>query len=232
MVPHMSDDELMQLRRGGHDPQKVYNAYKRAMEHGGRPTVILAHTVKGYGLGEAGEGRNTTHQQKKLNEQALDRTSARASRSPFPKKPRATARSTARPTTAPKSLTCTSAARKLGGFMPQPHRGGRAIEAPPLDHFDESLAGSTGRDVSSTMALRPRAALLLKHPEIGKLIVPIIPDEGRTFGMESLFRQFGIYASQGQLYKPHDQDMLSVLQGRRTARFSRKESPKPARWLR
>ena len=170
--------------------------------------MILAHTIKGYGLGEAGEGRNITHQQKKLNE-AGDRALPLALRDSHSGRGGA------------QRVVLPAARRQPGDGLParappaagrlhaEPQRPRRAtIEAPPLEYFKESLEGSAGREVSSTMAFVRVLTLLLKHPEIGKRVVPIIPDEARTFGMESLFRQFGIYASQGQLYKPHDAEMF------------------------
>jgi pyruvate dehydrogenase E1 component len=206
MVADMSDDELHRLSRGGHDPQKVYNAYKRALEHHGTPTVILAHTVKGYGLGSA-EARNATHQEKKLADQALSAFRARFE-IPIPEQA-AKDGSLYRPADDSPEIQYLRARRKaLGGNMtvrqvPKPN-----FEAPPLSEFSDSLAGSKGRAVSTTMGFVSLLRQLLKDPKVGKLVVPIIPDEGRTFGMESLIRQVGIYASQGQLYKPHDQDML------------------------
>jgi len=207
LVAHLSDDDLMRLRRGGHDPRKVYNAYQAAMETKDRPTVILAHTIKGYGLGEAGEGRNITHQQKKLNEQELEHF---RSRFEIPLTDEA-ARSAAfyrPPSDSSEMAYLHERRRRLGGYMPSRSAVATRIEAPPLDYLKESLEGSSGREVSSTMAFVRVLTLLMKHPQIGKRVVPIIPDEARTFGMESLFRQFGIYASQGQLYKPHDAEMF------------------------
>jgi pyruvate dehydrogenase E1 component len=206
MVADMSDDELHRLTRGGHDPQKVYNAYKRAVEHRGSPTVILAHTVKGYGLGSA-EARNATHQEKKLADEAL---TAFRSRFAIPI-PEEAAREgwLYRPADDSAEITYMRERRKqLGGFLPRRDGSTPSFQAPPLEHFAESLAGSRGRAVSTTMGYVSMLSQLLKDPQNGKFIVPIIPDEGRTFGMESIIRQVGIYASQGQLYKPHDQDML------------------------
>jgi pyruvate dehydrogenase E1 component len=206
MVSDMSDDELHRLSRGGHDPQKVYNAYKRAVEHRGGPTVILAHTVKGYGLGSA-EARNATHQEKKLADQALIAFRTRFE-IPIPED---AAREgwLYRPADDSPEITYMRQRRKeLGGFMPSQADLTSKIETPPLSEFAESLAGSKDRLVSTTMGYVSMLRQLLKNPQIGKMIVPIIPDEGRTFGMESIIRQVGIYASQGQLYKPHDQDML------------------------
>ena len=206
MVSDMSDDELHRLSRGGHDPQKVYNAYKRAVEHRGGPTVILAHTVKGYGLGSA-EARNATHQEKKLADQALIAFRTRFE-IPIPED---AAREgwLYRPADDSPEITYMRQRRKeLGGFMPSQADLTSKIQTPPLSEFAESLAGSRDRLVSTTMGYVSMLRQLLKNPQIGKMIVPIIPDEGRTFGMESIIRQVGIYASQGQLYKPHDQDML------------------------
>jgi len=206
MVSDMSDDELHRLSRGGHDPQKVYNAYKRAVENHHGPTVILAHTVKGYGLGSA-EARNATHQEKKLADEALTAFRSRFA-IPIPEQA-ARDGSLYRPSDNSPEITYMLQRRKeLGGFMPRREVPASNFEAPALDHFADSIAGSKGRGVSTTMGFVSLLRQLLKDPKIGRLIVPIIPDEGRTFGMESIIRQVGIYASQGQLYKPHDQDML------------------------
>src|ERR1035438_6859977 len=206
LVEHMSDDELHRLTRGGHDPQKVYNAYLRAVQHTGSPTVILAQTVKGYGLGSA-EARNATHSEKKLADQAL---SAFRTRFDIPI-PESAARdgSLYRPADDSEELKYMRERRRLlGGYLPTREPQPIHFEGPGLEEFSESLAGSKGRGVSTTMGYVSMLRQLLKDPKVGKLIVPIIPDEGRTFGMESIIRQVGIYASQGQLYKPHDQDML------------------------
>jgi len=206
MVADMSDDELHRLTRGGHDPQKVYNAYKRAVEHRGSPTVILAHTVKGYGLGSA-EARNATHQEKKLADEALTAFRSRFA-IPIPEEAAREGSLYRPPDDSPEIAYMRQRRKELGGFMPQREVPTSNFEALELDHFAESLAGSKGRAVSTTMGFVSMLRQLLKHPRIGKLVVPIIPDEGRTFGMESIIRQVGIYASQGQLYKPHDVDML------------------------
>jgi pyruvate dehydrogenase E1 component len=207
LVSHLSDDQLLRLTRGGHDPRKVYNAYKAAMETKGQPTLVLAHTIKGYGLGEAGEGRNITHQQKKLNEQEIAHFRTRFE-IPIPEEAARNAAFYRPPADSPEIAYMHERRRILGGYMPKRHPKPSTIEAPPLDTFKESLEGSSGREVSSTMAFVRVLTLLMKHGELGKHVVPIIPDEARTFGMESLFRQFGIYASQGQLYKPHDAEMF------------------------
>jgi pyruvate dehydrogenase E1 component len=207
LVSHLSDDELMDLRRGGHDPRKVYNAYKMAVETAGQPTVILAHTIKGYGLGEAGEGRNITHQQKKLNEQEIEHFRSRFE-IPIPDEAARNAAFYRPPADSPEMAYLHERRRVLGGYMPHRSVPPSQLSVPPIEYLKESLDGSNGREVSSTMAFVRILTLLMKHPEIGERVVPIIPDEARTFGMESLFRQFGIYASQGQLYQPHDAEMF------------------------
>ena len=206
LVENMSDDDLFRLRRGGHDPQKIYNAYKQATETTGRPTVILAKTVKGYGLGSA-EARNATHQEKKLSDDSIAAFRKRfdipipesAAKKGSPYKPA---------DDSPEILYMHERRKALGGYMPVREVPKSNFDAPPLEFFSESTAGSKGRAVSTTMGFVSLLRNLMKEPTIGKLVVPIIPDEGRTFGMESIIRQVGIYASQGQLYKPHDQDML------------------------
>ncbi len=206
MVEHLSDDQLRKLRRGGHDPEKVYAAYRAAVEHEGSPTVILAKTIKGYGMGEAGEGRNVTHQQKKLNKDELrhfrDRfdipvPDSEIEHTPF-----------FRPSEDSQEMQyLLERRRKLGGFVPTRKIYAVPMEVPQLDYFKEFFAGSD-REVSTTMAFVRILTNLLKHKEIGKRIVPIVPDEARTFGMDSLFRQYGIYASGGQRYEPVDADMF------------------------
>jgi pyruvate dehydrogenase E1 component len=207
LVEPFSDEELRRLRLGGHDPRKVYAAYKAATEHKGSPTVILARTIKGYGLGEAGEGKNVTHQQKKLNEDELREfrtrfdipvTDQQCAEVPF-----------YRPAENSEEIEYLQARRKeLGGYVPR-----RSVRSNPLvagneDLFKEFLAGSDGREVSTTMAFVGILKKMLRDPEIGKLIVPIVPDEARTFGMESLFRTVGIYSSVGQKYEPVDVNTL------------------------
>ena len=207
LVSHLSDEELFRLHRGGHDPRKVYNAFKAAVETTGQPTLVLAHTIKGYGLGEAGEGRNITHQQKKLNEQEIAHFKSRFE-IPIPDEAARNASFYRPPQDSPEIAYLHERRRLLGGYMPARVVPPSQIEAPPLEYMKESLEGSGGREVSSTMAFVRVLTMLMKHPQLGKHVVPIIPDEARTFGMESLFRQFGIYASKGQLYKPHDAEMF------------------------
>ena len=203
LVEHMSDEEIFALRRGGHDPQKVYNAYKRAVEHAGSPTVILAKTVKGYGMGEAGEGRMVTHQQKKMNEQEMLKFRQRFE-VPVTDEIVHTLAFFKPAENSPEMKYMKERREAMGGSLPARNVPKFDIQAPPVSIFAESLAGSQGREVSTTMAFVRVLTLLLKDQALSKYIVPIIPDEARTFGMESLFRQYGIYASRGQLYKPVD----------------------------
>jgi pyruvate dehydrogenase E1 component len=203
MVEGMPDETLRRLRLGGHDPRKVYAAYKSAVDHRGSPTVILARTIKGYGLGESGEGRNISHQQKKLNEDELREFRSRfgiplsdqdVADTPFYRPPDGS----------PEIEYLKARRAELGGYVPK-----RSIRSKPLvaDHdelFKEFAEGSEGREVSTTMVFVRMLNKMMRDPEIGKLVVPIVPDEARTFGMESLFRQVGIYSSVGQLYDPVD----------------------------
>jgi pyruvate dehydrogenase E1 component len=207
MVKHLSDDQLKKLRLGGHDPVKVYNGYKAAVEHKGQPTVLLVRTIKGYGLGEAGEGKNVTHQQKKLNEADLRTFRARFG---IPIADEAIADAPFyRPSDDSTELQYLRERRKaLGGFMPS-----RAVRAEPLNApidplFEEFAQGTEGRKASTTMVFVRILSKLLRDKEIGDLIVPIVPDEARTFGMEALFRQVGIYSHVGQKYEPVDMDTL------------------------
>jgi pyruvate dehydrogenase E1 component len=207
LVEDKTDAELGALRRGGHDPVKVYNAFKRAAETKGQPTVILTHTVKGYGLGEAGEGKNITHQQKKLNEEELFYLANRFNVELT--KEQIHAISFLKPAEdSPEIKYLRSRREALGGYLPKRAPKKIEIKAPPLEVFSESLGGSRGREASTTTAFVAVLKAVLKVPELGKYVVPIIPDEARTFGMESMFRERGIYASGGQLYKPVDSDVL------------------------
>ncbi|WP_345742313.1 pyruvate dehydrogenase (acetyl-transferring), homodimeric type [Nitrospina watsonii] len=207
MVEGMTDDKLETLRRGGHDLQKVYAAYHAAVNHTGAPTVILAKTIKGYGLGEAGEGKNITHQAKKLNESELLNFRTRfgipigdddVANAPFYK-----------PADDSEELTYLHERRDhLGGFIPERTVRAKPLAAPQRKAFEEFFKGSGEREVSTTMAFVQVLSQLLRNPDLSQLLVPIIPDEARTFGMETLFRKYGIYASQGQLYDPVDMDQL------------------------
>ena len=206
MVNHLSDDQLRKLLRGGHDSRKVFNAYKAAIEHNGQPTVILAKTIKGYGLGEAGEGRNVTHQQKKLNEKEL-----REFRSRFhiPIKDEEIAEAPFyRPAQdSPEMKYLIERRKKLGGFLPKREVRAKSVQMPALETFNEFFRGSNSA-VSTTMAFVRSLSILLRNKQIGKQIVPIIPDEARTFGMDALFREIGIYSPKGQLYEPVDRASL------------------------
>jgi pyruvate dehydrogenase E1 component len=202
LVEHLSDKQLQKIRRGGHDPEKVYAAYKAAVENTGGPTVVIAKTVKGYGLGEAGEGKNITHQQKKLNEDEMRYfrdhfdipiPDDRIKTAPFYKPGEDTV----------EMQYLRERRHALGGYVPARKVFNVPMEVPKLDAFKEFLLGSD-RAVSTTMAFVGMLRNLLKVPGIGKHIVPIVPDEARTFGMESLFRQCGIYSHVGQVYEPVD----------------------------
>lgn len=207
LVEQYTDEELENMKRGGHDPEKVYAAYKSAVEFKGAPTVILAKTVKGYGLGEAGEGKNITHSQKKLNEDELREFRTRfgipisdddVAKAPF-----------YRPTEDSPEIKYLKERRKaLGGYVPKRVLKNQVIQTPSEELFEEFYEGTDNREVSTTMVFVRILSKLLRDKEVGKLIVPIVPDEARTFGMESLFRQIGIYSHVGQLYEPVDKDSL------------------------
>ncbi|MCE9625007.1 MAG: pyruvate dehydrogenase (acetyl-transferring), homodimeric type [Deltaproteobacteria bacterium] len=207
MVEHLSDEEIRKLRRGGHDPEKVFAAYHAAVNHQGRPTVILAKTIKGYGLGEAGEGRNITHQQKKLNEQELkvfrDRFEI-----PIPDSKLGDVPFYRPDPKSPEMQYLMERRAALGGPLPLRRVRKKALEIPPLEHFQEFFEGTAERAVSTTMVFGRLLNLLLRDKKIGHRVVPIIPDEARTFGLDPLFRQVGIYSSLGQLYEPVDKNML------------------------
>jgi pyruvate dehydrogenase E1 component len=207
MVEDIPDEKLHALRQGGHDPKKVYAAYKAAVDHRGTPTVILARTIKGYGLGEAGEGRNVTHQQKKVDEDTLRHFGERFGLS-FTEEQFAEVPFYRPPDDSPEIKYLRECRAKLGGYMPQRKVRSKPLELKDKSLFDEFHTGSEGRDVSTTMAFVGMLRKMLRDPEIGKLVVPIVPDEARTFGMESLFRLVGIYSSQGQLYEPVDMNTL------------------------
>ena len=206
LVADKTDEQLIRLHRGGHDPGKIYNAYKRALEHKGGPTVILAKTVKGYGLGST-EARNASHQEKKLTDEAV---TAFVERFQIPL-PDGAAKDGAffRPDeTTPEIKYLHERRRELGGYMPKREVPKLDFKAPELATLGEWTGGSNKRAVSTTMGFVSLLRHLLKDPVIGKLVVPIVPDEGRTFGLESAIRQVGIYAPEGQKYSPHDADML------------------------
>jgi len=207
MVSDMSDDEIWALNRGGHDPRKIYAAYAAASAHTGQPTVILAKTIKGYGMGEAGEGQNITHQQKKMTEDALlafrdrfelDLTDEQVHDGGFH-----------RPPADSEEMTyLRERLDALGGGLPVRRAKADALEVPELSAFGAQLQGSGDREKSTTMAFVRILNTLLRDKQIGRHVVPIVPDESRTFGMEGMFRQFGIFSQLGQLYQPEDSDTL------------------------
>jgi pyruvate dehydrogenase E1 component len=207
MVEHLSDEQLAKMRLGGHDPIKVYTAYKAAMEHRGAPTVILAKTIKGYGLGESGEGRNITHQQKKINDEELMRFRSRFG-IPIPDEQLHDAPFYCPPPDSPAITYLQEKRKALGGYLPE--RKVRAPKMAPIkeEFFEEYYKGTGGRKASTTMVIVSMIAKMVRDHDFGKLIVPIVPDEARTFGMEALFRQIGIYSSVGQLYEPVDMGTL------------------------
>ncbi len=203
----LSDEELEKLNRGGHDPEKVYAAYHAAVNHKGSPTVILAKTIKGYGLGEAGEGRNVTHQQKKLSEEELLTFRKRFNvpleeqdldKTPFYKPPDESY----------EKKYLQECRKKLGGFVPSRSVKAEPLETPPLEAFADFLEGSEDREVATIMVFVRMLSKLVRDENIGNFIVPIIPDEARTFGMDVLFRQCGIYSPAGQIYEPVDAETL------------------------
>jgi pyruvate dehydrogenase E1 component len=207
MVKHLSDDQLKKMSLGGHDPIKVYNAYKAAIEHKGAPTVILARTIKGYGLGEAGEGKNITHQQKKMNEEELRAfrtrfgipiSDAEIAHTPF-----------YRPAEDSVEIKYLRERRKaLGGYLPSRKVRSEPLKNVPAELFEEFSKGTEGRKASTTMVFVRMLSKLMRDKDLGRLIVPIVPDEARTFGMEALFRAVGIYSHSGQVYEPVDSDTL------------------------
>src|SRR5579875_761537 len=206
LVEDKTDDQLARLHRGGHDPAKIYNAYKRALEHKGGPTVILAMTVKGYGIAAA-QSRNPTHSEKKLTDEGLTAFVAQFD-IPLPENAAKDA-DFYRPESNDPAIAYMQARRQsLGGYLPARKVPEPTFKAPELDFFKEYLAGSKGRTHSTTTGFVGIMRGLLKDATIGKLVVPIIPDEGRTFGFESVMKQVSIYAPEGQKYTPHDADML------------------------
>ncbi|MBT3308049.1 MAG: pyruvate dehydrogenase (acetyl-transferring), homodimeric type [Gammaproteobacteria bacterium] len=203
LVSDMTDQDIWKLQRGGHDPRKIYAAYQEAKEHKGQPTVILAKTVKGYGMGEAGEGQNATHSQKKMGLEHMRRfrdrfhipvSDEQMEEIPF-----------IRPAEGSEELNYILGRREgLGGFLPERRENAPALEIPPLESFEALLKGSGERELSTTMVFVRMLSTLARDKKIGKHVVPIVPDEARTFGMEGMFRQLGIYSSSGQLYEPED----------------------------
>jgi len=207
LVADMSDDDIWRLTRGGHDPRKVFAAYSAASKHKGQPTLILAKTVKGYGMGESGEAQNITHQQKKMGEAVLrqfrdrfeiDLTDDQLKEIPFIRFPEGS----------PEHRYLMARREALGGPLPLRRSKSKALEIPPLSAFSAQLKETAGREISTTMAFVRILNTLLRDKNIGNRIVPIVPDESRTFGMEGMFRQFGIFSQVGQLYRPEDANQL------------------------
>jgi pyruvate dehydrogenase E1 component len=208
LVADLTDEEIWSLERGGHDPRKVYAAYEAALAHSGKPTVILAKTVKGYGMGSSGEGQNITHQQKKMTEEALlafrDRFALPLSDE------QARAGDLYKPDPDSPELAYMKARRaELGGPLPARRDAAPALAIPPLSAFKSQLEGSGDRQISTTMAFVRILAALIRDKQVGDRVVPIIPDEARTFGIEGMFRQLGIFSAVGQLYVPEDVDQLA-----------------------
>ena len=207
MVANMSDDDIWRLNRGGHDPHKVFAAYAEAMTASGKPTVILCKTVKGYGMGEAGEGKNITHSQKKMGEDSLKHfrdqfnipiSDEDISAAPFYKPPE----------DSPEMIYLRDRTEAMGGFLPHRRNQADPLAIPDISIFDNMLKGTGEREISTTMAFVRILTALTRDKQLGPRVVPIIPDEARTFGMEGMFRQLGIYSSVGQLYEPVDHDQV------------------------
>jgi pyruvate dehydrogenase E1 component len=218
LVADMTDDDIWNLNRGGHDPVKVHAAYQAAVRHTGRPTVILAKTVKGYGMGEAGEGQNITHQQKKMAEAALrvfrDRFNLSIPDDQLLDYPYQ------RPADdGPEARYLHERRRELGGYLPVRRQRSTSLTVPELSAFGAQLAGTGDREISTTMAFVRILNSLLRDKQIGRRVVPIVPDESRTFGMEGMFRQFGIWSQVGQLYQPEDANQLMFYREDRTGQL-------------
>jgi len=207
LVADLSDDEVWKLNRGGHDPFKVYAAYASAVKHKDQPTVILAKTVKGYGMGESGEGQMIAHQAKKMTDDALRQFRDRFD-IPIPDDQIDAMPFISLAPDSPELKYMQDHRAALGGHLPQRRRTSTPLTPPPLTAFDRLLQSSGEREISTTMAFVQMLGTLLRDKGLGKFIVPIVPDESRTFGMEGMFRQLGIYSAVGQLYKPQDADQL------------------------
>ncbi|MDX8385093.1 MAG: pyruvate dehydrogenase (acetyl-transferring), homodimeric type, partial [Gallionella sp.] len=217
LVADMSDDEIWRLNRGGHDPHKVFAAYAAASKHKGQPSVILAKTVKGYGMGESGEAQNQTHQQKKMAEEALlkfrDRFNIPVTDEQIPKLP------FVRPAEGSQEMKYLQERSATMGAIPARNPVAEPIQIPGVEAFDALLKGTGDREISTTMAFVRLLSVLVKDKTIGKKVVPIVPDESRTFGMEGMFRQLGIFSQVGQLYTPQDADQLMFYKEDRTGQI-------------
>ncbi|HSN38567.1 MAG TPA: pyruvate dehydrogenase (acetyl-transferring), homodimeric type [Burkholderiales bacterium] len=207
MVANMSDDDIWRLNRGGHDPHKLYAAYAAAVKHQGEPTVILAKTVKGYGMGESGEAQNITHQQKKMGTISI-RAFRDRFKLPIPDDKLEQVPFYKPPEDSPEMKYLRERMKAMGGTLPMRRRKAAPLEVPPLSAFEMQLKGTEDREISTTMAFVRVLNTIIRDKKIGKFVVPIVPDESRTFGMEGMFRQLGIYSHVGQLYTPQDADQL------------------------
>ena len=207
LVANMSDDDIWRLNRGGHDPHKMYAAYAAATKHKGQPTVILAKTIKGYGMGESGEGQNITHQQKKMGTSSIKAFRDRFS-VPIPDDQLEKVPFYRPPEDSPEMKYLRSRIEAMGGSLPSRKRRAPPLEVLPLSAFEAQLKSTDEREISTTMAFVRILNTVIRDKKIGKFVVPIVPDESRTFGMEGMFRQYGIYSSVGQLYTPQDADQL------------------------
>ncbi len=207
LVANMTDDDIWRLNRGGHDPHKIFTAYTAAMKHTGQPTVILAKTIKGYGMGEAGEAQNITHQQKKMGTSSIKAFRDRFGL-PIPDDKLEEIPFLKFPDGSPELEYMRKRREELGGYLPTRRQQGDVLEVPPLSTFEALLKSSEDRELSTTMAFVRILGLLVRDKNLGKRVVPIVPDESRTFGMEGMFRQLGIWSSVGQLYTPQDADQL------------------------
>ncbi len=207
MVSSMTDDDIWRLNRGGHDPHKLYAAYAAAMKHKGQPTVILAKTIKGYGMGEAGEGQNITHQQKKMGTSSIKAFRNRFD-VPIPDDQLDSVPLYKPSEDSPEMKYFRGRIAAMGGSLPARRRKSAPLEVPPLSAFEGQLKSTEEREISTTMAFVRILTTLVRDKKIGKYVVPIVPDESRTFGMEGMFRQLGIYSHVGQLYTPQDADQL------------------------
>jgi pyruvate dehydrogenase E1 component len=233
LVADMTDEQIWNLNRGGHDPVKLYAAFQAAVNHTGQPTVILAKTVKGYGMGEAGEGQNITHQQKKMAEAALRVFRDRFGLSiphdqlldyPYQKPA----------DDSPEARYLHERRRALGGYLPSRRQRSESLPVPDLSAFGAQLAGTGDREISTTMAFVRILNTLLRDKQIGKRVVPIVPDESRTFGMEGMFRQFGIWSQVGQLYQPEDANQLMFYKEDKTGQLLQEGITEPgamASWI-
>lgn len=233
LVANLTDEDIWRLNRGGHDPHKLYAAYHEAVEHKGQPTVILAKTVKGYGLGESGEGTNATHQQKKMDPASLLKMRDRFGLNLTDEQVKNYEYILPDPDSA--EIKYLQERRKaLGGYLPQRKKFAEPLEVPPISAFQPVLEGSGDREMSTTMAFVRLLTILTRDKKIGKNIVPIVPDEARTFGMEGMFRQLGIYSSVGQLYEPQDRDQIMYYKEDKTGQILEEgitEAGAMASWL-